>query len=191
MRAENNMELKLTADRLHKLKPSEIKYLKAQVQTADGLKQIVEAFANYLREIHSPDAVDRDDVYRLSSEMNTIGLWKRVNPASFVQGFQPYFDQEVWVALAEALHVQNPERRGHWRRNNWDDFLRLRKADSRADKEEFVVTYVHLPMSEGPTETRKSVLSDWLRQRRDVLMRNEATGEALIVESKGSRRRHP
>jgi nucleoid DNA-binding protein len=96
----------LSPSRLHRLLPSDVAEIAKSIKAPGAAPGILKVFADYLKLLKTPSAVELDDVSRIVAQLNATGIWEKVRPEKFIGDVRPRVDKAVLAHLSQALDVE-------------------------------------------------------------------------------------
>lgn len=105
----SNHEPAITADRLQRLRPSDISRMARQIHDDRFAEHVSSIFSEFIARLPTtPTAVDLDDVTRITLQLNKAGFWQRVEPRAFLRRHRATMDLEVQATISDALGIGAP-----------------------------------------------------------------------------------
>jgi len=90
---------------LHRLLPSDIERITRDMPIPGFAARLAETYASYLKRLTNPRAVELDDVTRISVQLSMTGLWRLIDPKTFIQAQSADLDPLVVEEFCDTLRL--------------------------------------------------------------------------------------
>jgi cold shock CspA family protein len=99
----------ITIDRMHRLRPSDIYLISTAIKEKKLRHEVFSVFVEYLGSLIKPSSVEIDDVVRVSSQLASAGVWKKIKPEFVLEMIDGVVDDSVARAFRDAVGISEPE----------------------------------------------------------------------------------